>query len=171
MEKHLVLVSLVYLLVVVNAHAIDMRPLDCKGGQKVKVEAPTNLSGQSFDVRCDSRHPDSISFIYTPADSKESVVVSILKTDQMKNSFLMKMLAERTIKDIVTKATESNTAKLPRPNAVGKDSNNRLVGVFSSNNSIIEIHDGRKGSSEKELVAFAKGFAEAVGPIVSSWKE
>ena len=162
---------LAFFLLAASAYATDMRLLTCDGSQKIKVEVPSKISGQEFEIRCDSRHPDSISFIYTPPGSENGLVISIVKTKQMKTSFMVNIMAEQTIEDTVVNAKKTNIMELPRPNAVGKDSNNRLVSVFAADNSIVEIHDGRQDSSEEALVAFASGFAELVGPIISSWKE
>ena len=158
------------LLVTASAYATDMRPLSCEGGQKTKVEVPLKISGQAFDVRCDSRNPGQITLIYNLPGSKYGLTVSIIQTKQMKSGFMVDLFAEQTINDTVVNAKKTNITKLPQPNAVGKNSNNILVSVFASDNSIVEIHDERPDSSEGTLVAFSSAFAQQLGPIISSWK-
>jgi len=153
-----------------SVHATDMQLITCAGGQKIEVEAPSKISGQAFDVRCDSDQPGQITFIYNLSGSENGLIVSIIKTEQMKTSFMANMLAEMTIEDTVVGARKSNITEVPQPNAVGKDSNNGLVIVFVAENSIIEIYEGRQSSSEAALIDFATGFAESVGSIISSWK-
>ena len=158
------------LLVTASAYATDMRPLSCEGGQKTKVEVPSKISGQAFDVRCDSSVPGQITFIYNLPGSKRGLSVSIVKTKLMKSASMVNIFAELTIESTVVNAKKTNITKLPQPNAVGKKSNNILVSVFASDNSIVEIHDERPDSSEETLVAFSSAFAQQLGPIISSWK-
>jgi len=158
------------LLVTASAYGTDLRSLTCDGGQKTKVEIPSKISGQAFDVRCDSSHPGQITFIFNLPGTKRGLTVSIIKTKQMKSAFMVDIFAEQTINETVVNAKKANITKLPQPNAVGKNSNNILVSVFASDNSIVEIYDERPDPSEGTLVAFSSAFAQQLGPIISSWE-